>query len=88
MILNNFKKFERKRIYEKNFDFKLPETGDKHKNTYVAFFPWCKNDASIFFFSVSKAFLKEYPVILILNPEVWTEEMKLFASHISYSSKL
>ena len=33
---------------------------------YVAFFPWCKSD----FFSVSKAFLKGYPVILILIPEV------------------
>ena len=34
-------------------------------------------------FSVPKAFLKEYPVILILIPEVWTEEMKLFALHFS-----
>ena len=33
-------------------------------------------------------FLKEYPVILILIPEVWTEELKLFALHISYSTKL
>ena len=49
------------------------------KKTYVAFFFWCKND--------SKAFLKEYPVVLILIPEVWTEEMKLFALHISYSTK-
>ena len=27
-------------------------------------------------------------MILILIPEVWTEEMKLFALHISYSTKL
>ena len=33
-----------------------------------------------YFFLVSRAFLKEYPVILILIPEVW-EEMKLFALH-------
>ena len=39
-------------------------------------------------FSVSKAFLKEYPVILIMIPDVRTEEMKLFALHISYSTKL
>ena len=35
-----------------------------------------------------KAFPKEHPVILILIPEVWTEEMKLFALHISYSTKM
>ena len=34
------------------------------------------------------AFLKEYPVILILIPGVWTEEMKLFALHISFSTEL
>ena len=34
---------------------------------YVAFFLWCKNDSSIF--SVSKAFLKECPMILIMIPE-------------------
>ena len=37
-------------------------------------------------FRFSKAFLKEYPVILIMIPQVWTEEMKLFALHI-YSTK-
>ena len=51
-----------------------------HKKNKCCLFPWCKND--------SKAFLKEYPVILILIPKVWTEEMKLFALHISYSTKL
>ena len=40
-----------------------------------------------YFFIVFKAFLKEYLVILILISEVWTEEMKLFALHISNSSK-
>ena len=40
------------------------------------------------FFSVSNAFLKEYPVILILIPEVWTEEIKFFVLHISYSTRL
>ena len=55
------------------------------KKTYVAFIPWCENDSSIFF-SVSKAFLKEYPMILILIPEVWRNEV--FSLHISYSTKL
>ena len=55
-----------------------------HKKIYVAFFPWWFQHI---FFSVTKAFLKEYPVILLLLPEVWTEEMKLFALHI-YSTKL
>ena len=41
-----------------------------------------------YFFSVFKAFLKEYPVIQIMVPEVFTEEIKLFALHISYSTKL
>ena len=52
----------------------------------LAFSPDAKMIPAIFF-SVSKAFLKEYPVILILIPEVWTEEMKLLL-HISYSTKL
>ena len=42
----------------------------------------------IIFSKASKAFLKEYSVILILIPEVWTEKLKLFALHISYSTKL
>ena len=40
------------------------------KKTYVAFFPDVKMIPAYIFFSVSKAFLKEYPVILILIPEV------------------
>ena len=79
MILHNLKKIEKEFM-------KIAWKGSSTQKTYVAFFPWCKNDSSIFF-SVSKAFLKEYPVILILIPEVWTEEMKLFALHISYSTK-
>ena len=41
-----------------------------------------------YFFFQFPSFMKEYPVILILFPEVWTEEKKLFALHISYSTKL
>ena len=79
MILNNLKKEK-----ENFFGSKLPETDyKKNKKTYVAFFPWCKNHI----FLVSKTFLKVYLVILILIHEVWTEEMKLFALHISYSTK-
>ena len=40
---------------------------------------------SAYFFLVSiKAVLKKYPVTLILIPEVWTEEMKLFALRLLY----
>ena len=56
------------------------------QKTYFAFSPDVKMMPANFF-SVFKAFLKEYPVILILIPEVWTEEMKLLL-HISYSTKL
>ena len=62
------------------FSLQIAWNGWLTQKTYVAFFPWCKNGSSIFF-SVSKAFLKEYPVILILIPEVWTEEMKCIRIH-------
>ena len=65
-------------MFKKNWSFSAPNCLKRmintKKHTYVAFFPWCKNDSSIYFFSVSKAFLKEYPVILFLIPEVWTKK--------------
>ena len=50
----------------------------------LSFYPDVKKILEYFFFLSFQGFLKEYPVILILIPKVWTEEMKLFALHISY----
>ena len=74
-------------MYEIFFGSKLPETDDKPKNI-CCLFPLMQKWFQHIFFSVFKAFLKEYPVILIMIPKVWTEEMKLFALHVSYSYKI
>ena len=65
MILNFQKKFEKKSF----FGSKLPETDDKQKKHMLPFSPDVKMIPA-YLFSVSKAFLKESPVILILIPEV------------------
>ena len=67
MILNNFKKKMKKNLWN-FFGSKLPETVDKHKKHMLPFSLDVKMIPE--FFSASKAFLKEYSVILILIPEV------------------
>ena len=87
MILNNFLKNLKKNLW-KVFRRQIAWNGWlTQKKHMLPFFPDVKMIPA-FFFSVSQVFLKEYPVILILIPEVGTEEMKLFALHISYSTKL
>ena len=64
---------------------KLPETMI-NAHDMLPFSHDVKMIPAYFFFQ--RLFWKNFPVILILIPEVWTEEMKLFALHISYSTKL
>ena len=50
MILNNYLKKLKKNLW-KIFRLQIAWNGWLTQKTYVAFFPWCKNDSSIFFFS-------------------------------------